>query len=64
MELSNEAKDFIRKCLKKEAKNRFQTLDEIVQHPWFSELDSDKMLKQSIETPWQPNLEDENPFDV
>ena len=43
LEVSDDCEDFIRKCLEKDVSKRFQNVDEVLAHPWFSDLDAKKM---------------------
>lgn len=64
--MSDECKDFINKCLKKDAKERLGTnggVDEILNHPWFKTLDVNKMLAKEIVPEFKPKLS-KDMFDV
>ena len=46
---SSKSKDFITKCLKKNPKERLGSKngpDEIINHPWFSDLNADDVLSK------------------
>ena len=55
--MSDECKDFINGCLKKKPDERLGTkggLDEILQHPWFKELDIQQMMGKTAATQTLP----------
>lgn len=57
--MSSHCQDFISKLLEKDPAKRMGTKDgirEIMAHPWFEDLDFDKLLKQRIEAPFKPTL--------
>jgi len=57
--VSAEAKDFIKKMLVKDPKKRLgaaNDFDEIKKHPWFNDLDWDKLYKKEIEPPFKPQV--------
>jgi serine/threonine protein kinase len=60
--MSDECKDFISKLLEKDPAGRLGTrggLDEILQHPFFVNIDFDKLLGKEIEAPFKPKLSDD-----
>jgi len=59
--VSEEAKDLICKLLDKEKKTRLGAngVEEILNHPWFSNLDIEKMLRRELEPPYKPDSSDE-----
>mmetsp|Transcript_17428 Transcript_17428/g.2414 ORF Transcript_17428/g.2414 Transcript_17428/m.2414 type:complete len:100 (+) Transcript_17428:453-752(+) len=65
--VSDEAKDFILRCAEKDPRKRLGTkhgLDEIKNHPWFAEIDWEKLAKKEVPPPFKPNLKEwENNFD-
>merc|ERR1712086_1085206 len=57
--MSDDCKDFINRCLKKDHKERLGTVggvDEIINHPWFKSLDVNQMLSKSITPEFNPKL--------
>ena len=51
IEISKEGKDLIFKLLVKEPENRMGSngdIDELLRHPWFSDIDIDKLLAKEI----------------
>ena len=61
--MTKEAEDFIRKCTEKDPRKRFNKLEEILAHPWFADLDAEKMTNKELKAPYVPKLSD-NPLDV
>lgn len=62
--MSNECKDFIYKCLKKNPNDRLGSkngVEDIIGHPWFKGLDRDKFLKKQAHMPkdYLPELSDD-----
>ena len=63
--VSDEAKDLLRKLLVKDQKERFGNnggFDEIKKHPFFKDMDFEALEAKKIEAPFKPVLE--NSFDV
>ncbi len=59
---SEHVQDLITKLLAKDPADRLGTeggVDEIKTHPWFSDIDWDRMLKKEIEPPFIPELTDD-----
>jgi len=57
IKVSNEAKDFIVRCLKKNPKERLGSKDdlkELMSHPWFSDLDWKALYNKQIPAPFKP----------
>jgi len=57
--MTTECKDFIEKCLKKTPEERLGTkgdIQEILSHPWFSDIDVEKLLAREIESDFKPKL--------
>jgi len=57
--VSAEAKDFIKKMLVKDPKKRLghgTDFEEIKNHPWFADLNWEKLAKKEIETPFKPQV--------
>nr|CAH0101126.1 unnamed protein product [Daphnia galeata] len=52
--LSAEAQSLLRALFKRNPDNRLSSVDEIKQHPFFSTIDWDKLLKKEIEPPYKP----------
>lgn len=62
IKLSDEAKDFISKCLKKNPKDRMghkEDIKEIKAHPWFKDLDWDALVKKQIPPAFKPVFKSE-----
>ena len=57
--MSDDCKDFICKCLTKTPEERLGTkgdLKEILDHPWFSDIDVNKLVARQIEAEFKPRL--------
>ena len=55
--MTEECKDLIFNLLVKEPENRMGSdggIDQILKHPWFSDIDVDKLLKKEIPPPFIP----------
>jgi serum/glucocorticoid-regulated kinase 2 len=65
VELSDECKDFIDKLLYKDPAKRLGNggYQEILQHPFFKEIDFNKLLMKELDIPYKPTLS-EDMFDV
>lgn len=64
--MTEECKDFINGCLKKKPDERLGSqggLDEILNHPWFKDLDPQKMLKKEYTPEFKPKVS-KDIFDV
>lgn len=62
-ETSKEAKDFIQKLMIKDPKKRLGSindLQELKTHPWFKDIDWDKMMKKETEPPFKPKISGDN----
>ena len=60
IEVSKDARDLISRMLEKNRKDRLGQhgdVEEILNHPWFAELDMDDILKKKIEAPFVPKIE-------
>ena len=60
--MSDEAKDMISKLLEKDPKKRLGYeggIEEIISHPWFSDVDIDQLLNKQIEPPFIPKLSED-----
>lgn len=58
-EISPEAKDFILKLLNRDTKKRLgagNDFDDIKSHPWFKDIDWDKLFNKKIEPPFKPKV--------
>ena len=58
--MSDELKDIITKLLCKDVETRLGSqndADEIVNHPWFADMDWDKLMKKELPSPFQPDLD-------
>lgn len=59
IKMSEECKDFLTKCLAKKAEDRLGTqggVNEVVQHPWFSDIDIDALMNRKIKPEFKPKL--------
>ena len=57
--MSKNCMDFITKLLEKNPDKRLGSVGgirEVLAHPWFQELDADKILDKSVEAPCKPEL--------
>lgn len=57
--MSDDCKDFITNCLKKSPAERLGTLNgvnDIINHPWFSDVDSQKLLSKQYDMEFKPKL--------
>jgi serum/glucocorticoid-regulated kinase 2 len=57
--MSDDCKDFITKCLKKDSKDRIGTVngvEEILSHSWFASIDRNALLNKKIEPKFKPKL--------
>ena len=55
--MTEECKDLIFKLLIKEPENRIGSdggIDQILKHPWFAEIDIEKLLKKELTPPFIP----------
>ena len=60
--MSEELKDFINKCLDRDPSKRLGSNggpDEILNHPWFSDIDQEAILAKKIEPEFKPELSDD-----
>lgn len=60
IEVSGDAKDLIRKLLDKNKKKRLGAngdVSEILAHPFFADLDLEKLLRKEIEPPYTPKID-------
>ena len=63
IKISEEGKDLIFKLLIKEPDNRMGSngdIDELLKHPWFSDVDVDRLLKKEIEPSFKPKVKDDH----
>lgn len=59
IEVSANARDLITKMLRKDRRTRLgqkQGVDEILMHPFFADLDLDKLMEKKIAAPFVPNI--------
>ena len=57
--MSDECKDFITQCLKKDPAQRLGTdgdIKQILGHPWFSDLNVDDILAKKVKAEFIPSL--------
>ena len=55
--MTEECKDLIFKLLIKEPENRIGSdggIDQILKHPWFAEIDIEKLLRKELTPPFIP----------
>jgi len=67
IEVSDNAKDLIRRLLEKNRKKRLGSkndIKEILAHPFFADLDMDKLLKKEIPSPYRPQVDGTLKFDL
>ena len=60
--MSDNCKDFISKCLTKTPQERLGTkrdIEEILAHPWFSDIDVKKLVARQIEPEFKPKLSED-----
>lgn len=59
IEVTDNAKDIITKLLSKDPKTRLGTtgdIDEILQHPWFADVNLDDLMNKKIPSPYIPQV--------
>ena len=59
IEMSEECKDFIRKCTEKAPERRLgheKDLEEVIGHPWFEEFDKEQFESRKYEASYKPTL--------
>ena len=57
--MTEECKDLISNLLIKEPENRIGSdggIDQILQHPWFSDIDVNKLLNKELPPPFIPTV--------
>lgn len=57
MNLSSDTEDIILKLLDKSSKTRLGSNGylEVLSHPFFAEIDTEKLLKKQLEAPYKPD---------
>lgn len=58
--MSDDLKDIINKLLEKNPMCRLGSnydADEIIQHPWFQDIDWDRLIKGELQSPFIPDME-------
>lgn len=57
--MSKDMRDFISGLLEKDPKDRlgFNNSDEVIDHPWFSNVKWDKLKKKTIKPPYYPECD-------
>lgn len=58
--MSNEVKDIILKLLHRDPKQRLgstRDADDLVNHPWFADIDWESLMAGTLESPFQPDME-------
>jgi serine/threonine protein kinase len=58
--MSDELKDLINKLLDKDPKTRLGSTtdaDEVVNHPWFLDLDWEGLMSKTIDLPFKPDMD-------
>ena len=66
IQISEDCKDFISKCLAKQADERLGTKDdvkEILSHSWFQSIDIEAIKNKTMQPKFKPEISDD-PFDV
>ncbi|KEG13031.1 putative rac serine-threonine kinase, putative,protein kinase [Trypanosoma grayi] len=53
--ISEEAQDLLRRLLDRDPEKRLQDLEEFKKHPFFHDIDWDKLYRREIEPPFRPN---------
>ena len=59
--MSDNLKDIINKLLDKNQATRLGSksdADEIVNHPWFADINWDKLIKKELDPPFLPDMEE------
>lgn len=56
--MSDNIKDFIKKLLDRDPKNRlgYNGPEELMKHPWFSDMDFNKLYKKEIKATYIPEV--------
>ena len=57
--MSEDLKDIIKKLLEKDATQRLGSkndADDLVNHPWFADMDWEKMMKKTLDAPFKPDM--------
>jgi len=57
-EMSGDCRSFLSGLLERDPSKRFDG-DDVMQHPWLSSIDWDKLLKKQIPAPWKPPVTSE-----
>ena len=58
--MSDELKDVITRLLEKDATKRLGSngdADEIVNHPWFSDIDWENLMNKTMDSPFKPDMD-------
>ena len=57
---SNETADFINKLIQRKPKNRLgkDSINEVIEHPWFDEFDWENIKKKKLKAPYTPKVGD------
>jgi hypothetical protein len=57
--MSESAKDFFSKILKKKPSERlgYNGPEEVKQHPWFNDIDWEKLYRKEVKPPYKPKLD-------
>ncbi|KAG8341665.1 hypothetical protein TRVL_07505 [Trypanosoma vivax] len=61
--ISEAAQDILRRLLDRDPDTRLQDLEDVKAHPFFSDIDWDKLGKREIEPPFRPNQDPFSNFD-
>lgn len=66
MPISEECKDFMRRCMTKDQKKRigYNDDEELLRHPWFDDIDINQIENFSMQAPIIPEIGDEQVGDV
>jgi len=60
--MTDECKSFITGLLEKDSTVRLGTkgsIEELLEHPWFSDIDKDALLSRKLEAPFIPELSED-----
>lgn len=60
--MSEDFKDFILQLLNKNPKKRLGHIShkDVMAHPWFKDIDFNKLLNKKLKTPYMPKIEEKN----
>ena len=58
--MSDELKDIISRLLERDAKKRLGSqndADDLVNHPWFADIDWERLMSGQLESPFKPDMD-------